>query len=163
MENERNKKRGERSEITENGHLAHGHHPGLGMVPMGAPPPITNGFGPHHPMEGDMSHLPPPNMAEPPPNMTHYPPPPHLQHPLLLPPPSLLSSPGSPSAPLYQSVQPPAPTSEEAETDQVQDQTLDLDISKMSISEPSLAPDPASVEAEVEVAEAPEVSEPQSM
>ena len=170
QENER-RKRGERNEVVENGHMPHGSHPGLAMVsglPMSAPPPMSNGFGPHHgprmEMEvGDMSHMPPPNMAEPPPNMTHYPPPPHLQHPLLLPPPSLLSSPGSPSAPLYQSVQPPAPTSEEAETDQVQDQTLDLDISKMSISEPSLVPDPASVEAEVEVAEAPEVSEPQSM
>ena len=170
QENERNKKRGERSEITENGHLAHGHHPGLGMVPMGAPPPITNGFGPHHPMEADMSHLPPPNMAEPPPNMAHYPPPPHLQHPLLLPPPVLLSSsPVSPSAPLYAGdrgqVPPPGPAPGDTAAEPGQDQTtsLDLDISKMSISDPP----PAAAEADAETqqllaeAEADEAAEPQ--
>ena len=135
---EERKKRGERGEVVENGHVPHGpHHPGIPMVtlPMGAPPPMTNGY--HHPrldMEPDMSHLPPPNMAEPPPNMVpvvpipgqpHNYPPPHITHPLLLPPPVLLSS--SPSsgppvvAPMYQ--------------DQAPDQNLDLDISKMSISE----------------------------
>ena len=162
QENERNKKRGERSEITENGHLAHGHHPGLGMVPMGAPPPITNGFGPHHPMEGDMSHLPPPNMAEPPPNMAHYPPPPHLQHPLLLPPPVLLSSsPVSPSAPLYAGdrgqVPPPGPAPGDTAAEPGQDQTtsLDLDISKMSISDPP----PAAAEADVETQQLPAEAE----
>ena len=175
QENERRKRGGERGDIVENGHMPHGSHPGLPIVsglPMSAPPPMSNGYGPHHGMEhGDMSHMPPPNMAEPPPNMVpgagpppHYPPPPHLQHPLLLPPPVLLSSsPGSPgSAPLYPNVQPPVTVSSDPGADQPNDQTIDLDISKMSISELPPASSPSSAEAEMEVAEAPEASEPQA-
>lgn len=154
QQEERGKKRAERNEIVENGHMApHGHHPGMAMVniPMGAPPPLTNGF--HHPrmdMDADMSHLPPPNMAEPPPNMVpvpggahQYPPPAHhLQHPLLMPPPVLLSSsPNSSSAPiLYTNAHAQVHPQVEIETSE---QTLDLDISKMSISE--MPPPSASV------------------
>ena len=154
QQEERGKKRAERNEIVENGHMVpHGHHPGMAMVniPMGAPPPLTNGF--HHPrmdMDADMSHLPPPNMAEPPPNMVpvpggahQYPPPAHhLQHPLLMPPPVLLSSsPNSSSAPiLYTNAHAQVHPQVEIETSE---QTLDLDISKMSISE--MPPPSASV------------------
>ena len=144
----RSKKRGnERNEIVENGHHLHPSH--MAMV-MGGPPPMTNGFGPRLDMEADMGH----DMSQPPPNMVPgYPPPPHLQHPLLLPPPVLLSSsspgPNSPSAPMtgYNSntsaPPPPAPTS----GDQSEGQTpLDLDISKMSISDPPPVDDVQSTE-----------------
>ena len=169
-EGERNRKRGERNEMTENGQMSHSqhhqhpqhsqhpqgppqghqapHHPPLGMVniPMGAPPPpITNGFGPHHPrmeMETEIVHLQsPPNMAEPPPNMVsgpppHYPPP-HLQHGLLIPPPVLLSS--SPTTATFNN-------KKEEETETSKEQQLELEISQMSISEsePQQQPPPSS-------------------
>ena len=128
QDGERNRKRGERSEMTENGHLA--HHPPLGMVniPMGAPPPLTNGFGPHHQrMETEIVHLQsPPNMAEPPPNMVSGPPP----HYLLRPPPVLLSS---------------SPTTDTTNTaskeeEEPEEQQLEQEISKMSISESEAGP-----------------------
>ena len=52
--------------------------------------------------------------------------------------------------------------SSEPEADQVNDQTLDLDISKMSISELPSASEPSVAEIEMEVAEAPEASEQQA-
>ena len=131
QDGERNRKRGERSEMTENGHLA--HHPPMGMVniPMGAPPPITNGFGPHNQrMETEIVHLQsPPNMAEPPPNMVTGPPP----HYLLMPPPVLLSS--SPTSASSNTA-----NKEEEETEPSKEQQLELDIGKMSISESEPVP-----------------------
>ena len=160
-EGERNRKRGERNEMNENGGMSHPggphqgphqgpHHPPLGMVniPMGAPPPITNGFGPHHQrleMETEIVHLQsPPNMAEPPPNMVsgpppHYPPP-HIQHGLLIPPPVLLSSsPTTATAAASFSNK-----KEEEQQDSSKEQQLELEISKMSISESEQQQQPSS-------------------
>ena len=154
-EGERNRKRGERSEMTENnGQMSHPgghqgpHHPPMGMVniPMGAPPPITNGFGPHHQrmdMETEIVHLQsPPNMAEPPPNMVsgpppHYPPP-HIQHGLLIPPPVLLSS--SPTTATTTTAPAPYNNKKEEEPETSKEQQLELEISKMSISESEQQP-----------------------
>merc|ERR1719150_1800799 len=154
-EGERNRKRGERSEMTENGQMSHPqgphqgpHHPPMGMVniPMGAPPPLTDGFGPHHQrmeMETEIVHLQsPPNMAEPPPNMVSGPPPhfppPHIQHGLLIPPPVLLSSsPTTATTGTYNN-------KKEEEQDTGKEQQLELEISKMSISESEQQQQPSS-------------------
>ena len=125
------------------------HHHNVPMVPlpMGAPPPVTNGFGPHGhsgppprlDLETEIAHshsMPPPNMAEPPPNMVPAPPypPPHLQHPLLLPPmvgppPPVLLSPAPTSPPLYSN------PSQEEQSRRSSEEQLEMDISNMSISD----------------------------
>ena len=63
---------------------------------------------------------------------------------------------------MYPNVQPPVTVSSDPGADQANDPTIDLDISKMSISELPPASSPSSAEAEMEVAEAPEASEPQA-
>ena len=145
QENERHKqKRGEQrqAEIVENGQQLPPH---LAMMQtmVSAPPPLTNGYHGHG--DVDLSHMPPPNMTEPPPNMIPVPgqpphfPPPHLhpQHPLLIPPPVLLSSsPGSqqPPAVMYPNTAAP-PAAETNAVTAADNSELDLDMSKMSISD----------------------------
>ena len=147
QEGERSKKRGDRGDVVENGHLGPSHHHNVPMVPMpmGAPPPV-NGFGPPQghsgppprlDMETEIAHsLPPPNMAEPPPNMVPAPPypPPHLQHPLLLPPmvgppPPVLLSPAPTSPPTFS-------TPNEDQSRRSSEEQLELEISNMSIADP---------------------------
>lgn len=121
----------------------------------GPPPPVANGYGPHHvhsgppPMLGDVEteiahSLPPPNMAEPPPGMLGAPPyPPPHQPLLLLPsvsgPPPVLGSPQQQSSPPYPIPITPHDAQDESMLDVAsslsEEEQLEVAVSNISLSE----------------------------
>ena len=153
-----NKGRGGEGNPMENGHHGHPppHHLPGGLPNMaGPPPPVANGYGPHHvhsgppPMLGDVEteiahSLPPPNMAEPPPGMLGAPPyPPPHQPLLLLPsvsgPPPVLGSPQQQSSPPYPIPITPHDAQDESVLDVAsslsEEEQLEVAVSNISLSE----------------------------